>query len=70
MLSTCRDFNGVIPWTAIERFSERYGIELTLLEDVIEGFEQVRNVIKKQRDDASRQFQDSSETGDNVQSRL
>lgn len=66
-LNTCRDMNGVIPWTAKERFSDRYGIDLHFLEDVIDGFEAVRDIARAKRNDASKQLRTGSEAGGDVQ---
>ncbi len=60
--------NGEIPWTATDRFSERYGIDLHFLEDVMDGFEAVREIAKAKRNDASEQLRAGSETSGDVQS--
>ena len=47
-LATCRNLHGDIPWTAIDAYAKRYGIEdFETFEDVIYGLERIDRLMNK-----------------------
>jgi len=62
-LSTCRTANGDIPWTAVDAYARRHGIEdFGFLEDAIDSFERVNRAISKMRAEIRDAEGDEAET--------
>ncbi|MGI9503281.1 MAG: hypothetical protein ACR2RE_09525 [Geminicoccaceae bacterium] len=47
-LKTCRNLHGDIPWTAVDAYAKRYGIEdFEAFEDVIYGLERIDRLMSE-----------------------
>ena len=62
-LSTCRNTHGHIPWTAIDRYAERYRIDLHFLEELIDGCEQITKIVRAKRHGSGDKLPDGSKAG-------